>query len=273
MKNSLIPLVILLILMTKSANTATYQHKTGMIDCGSGVIISNSYQQRTSIGQLAIGTSGSNHYSNSFGYIYSVLFSTANRKPLQFSLLSPLNNGEINTLKPTFTWQPAIDLDGDTVSYTLFYEEQLERLKSSPHISKITTTYYTPSTQLNANSIYYWKVCANDGKGGITWSPVWNFKINIGTLGLNSIIIYPSPVTKYPAKVLYTIKEPCHVEISIYNIAGELIKTLVDEDRAIGGEILWFGDNQDGKKVASGVYLILFKAGSDKKVIKTAVIK
>ena len=65
------------------------------------------------------------------------------------------------------------DPDGDTVYYTVYFEKG----DSSPDniIKNDTTGSYADLVTLDYNSHYYWKVKADDHKGGVTLSPVWDF--------------------------------------------------------------------------------------------------
>ncbi len=45
-----------------------------------------------------------------------------NTAPEAFALLTIKNEAENTSLNPTFTWQPATDLDGDLVVYDLYLE-------------------------------------------------------------------------------------------------------------------------------------------------------
>jgi hypothetical protein len=66
------------------------------------------------------------------------------------------------------------------------------------------------------------------------------------------------------------------VEIRIYNVAGELVRTINDGTKAGGYHYYteWDGTNDDGKKVASGVYIARFTVdGKNEKFFKMAVIK
>jgi flagellar hook assembly protein FlgD len=45
------------------------------------------------------------------------------------------------------------------------------------------------------------------------------------------------------------------VSLRVYNVAGQLVKTLVDEEKTPGEhQVIWDGKNQQGDDVASGVY-------------------
>lgn len=66
------------------------------------------------------------------------------------------------------------------------------------------------------------------------------------------------------------------VEIRIYNVAGELVRTLNDGARTGGAHYYteWDGKNEAGKKVASGVYIGRFSVDKkNEKFIKMAIIK
>ncbi|MFH0931466.1 MAG: FlgD immunoglobulin-like domain containing protein, partial [Candidatus Zixiibacteriota bacterium] len=48
---------------------------------------------------------------------------------------------------------------------------------------------------------------------------------------------------------------PIHTTLKIYNILGQLVKTLVDEEKTPGRyTIIWDGKDNSGKEVASGIY-------------------
>lgn len=57
-------------------------------------------------------------------------------------------------------------------------------------------------------------------------------------------------------------------------MAGQLIKTLIDEDQQAGfHKITWYGDNDAGEEVASGVYFYQIKAGDFVSTKKMVVLK
>lgn len=48
---------------------------------------------------------------------------------------------------------------------------------------------------------------------------------------------------------------PAHTTLKVYNILGQLVRTLVDEEKMPGNyEINWDGNNDSGKEVGSGIY-------------------
>ena len=72
---------------------------------------------------------------------------------------------------------------------------------------------------------------------------------------------YPNPFN--PSTTIdYTLRTGSRVEISIYNILGQKINTIVDESKPAGKySVCWNGRDGNGRPVASGVYLYQIRAG------------
>lgn len=67
----------------------------------------------------------------------------------------------------------------------------------------------------------------------------------------------------------YELGENEDVSINIYNITGELVRTLDLGYKYIGKDkTCWDGCNNSGKRVASGIYIYVFEAGDYKRVGK-----
>ncbi|MCI0692636.1 cohesin domain-containing protein [candidate division KSB1 bacterium] len=73
---------------------------------------------------------------------------------------------------------------------------------------------------------------------------------------------YPNPFN--PAtRLVYQLPKSDKVSLRIINILGQEIRTLVDGERPAGSyEIIWDGRDNQGKRVAAGIYLAQFRAGS-----------
>jgi len=64
------------------------------------------------------------------------------------------------------------------------------------------------------------------------------------------------------------------VTLRVYDVAGRLIKTLVDDERIPGAyKSTWDGRNNDGRHVSSGVYFYRLVAGGETRVKKMVVLK
>ena len=67
---------------------------------------------------------------------------------------------------------------------------------------------------------------------------------------------YPNPFNPNTS-IGYTIAESGHVSLKIYSVAGQLVRTLVDEiqlPRENGFTVNWDGKNRSGEPVSSGIY-------------------
>jgi parallel beta-helix repeat protein len=88
--------------------------------------------------------------------------------------------------------------------------------------------------------------------------------------------LYPSfPNPFNPTTSLrYDLPEAGAVELSIYNAAGQRVRTLVRQDQRAGVHtVSWDGRDVEGRELASGVYLCRMVAGGYKMVRKLALIR
>jgi flagellar hook assembly protein FlgD len=75
---------------------------------------------------------------------------------------------------------------------------------------------------------------------------------------------YPNPfnpTTTIKFKVWsLEFREPVHTTLKIYNIRGQLVRTLVDDERLPGYyQVFWDGKDNSGKEVSSGIYFYQLK--------------
>ncbi len=72
---------------------------------------------------------------------------------------------------------------------------------------------------------------------------------------------YPNPFNPTTA-IRYQLPKSGSVELTIYNLLGQEIRKLVNENRIAGQyTVQWDGRDETGAAVASGVYLYRLKAG------------
>jgi hypothetical protein len=80
--------------------------------------------------------------------------------------------------------------------------------------------------------------------------------------------IYPNPFNP-KTNIVYTVPDQKHVNISVYNMIGQKVSTLVDNNVQPGTHQIRF----DGSNLSSGVYFLRLHAGSYSDVQKLTLIK
>ena len=84
---------------------------------------------------------------------------------------------------------------------------------------------------------------------------------------------YPNPFNPF-TNIQYQLPRANHLRLTIYNIRGEEVRTLVDDRQEAGYySIKWDGTNNVGEKVASGIYLYKMTAGKFMNTKKMILLK
>jgi flagellar hook assembly protein FlgD len=84
---------------------------------------------------------------------------------------------------------------------------------------------------------------------------------------------YPNPFNPVTT-IDYGLPTNSYVKLTIYNILGQRVKTLVDEEQTAGYKtVMWDGRNDRGEEVGSGIYLYRIQAGSYTKTVKMSLLK
>jgi hypothetical protein len=72
----------------------------------------------------------------------------------------------------------------------------------------------------------------------------------------------PNPVT-HSTVLNFSLAQPGHAQIHVYDISGRLVKVLLDGERNAGPQALtWDGTDSVGKPIANGVYTVMLSSSS-----------
>lgn len=84
---------------------------------------------------------------------------------------------------------------------------------------------------------------------------------------------YPNPFNPV-TRIEYMVPRAGHLSVKVYNVRGELVRTLIDEFTAAGpGHLSWDGTSDQGQDVSSGVYFCEVRTGGEAKIQKLALLK
>ncbi len=121
----------------------------------------------------------------------------------------------------------------------------------------------------------YWAIETNinDGFPHLVYQPVVRPLEHEEDELVNTFDNYPNPFNPTTTIRLSMAKE-AYAEISIFNIKGQRIKTLINDVLPAGEHsVVWSGNNDNGVKVASGIYFYKLQAGTYIKTKKMILMK
>jgi hypothetical protein len=80
------------------------------------------------------------------------------------------------------------------------------------------------------------------------------------------------PFTVYSSQ--FIVHSPIHTTLKIYNIKGQLVKTLVDEEKLPGDyNVIWDGKDNSGREVSSGIYFYQLKTKDYTDIKKMVLVR
>jgi flagellar hook assembly protein FlgD len=104
-----------------------------------------------------------------------------------------------------------------------------------------------------------WSVIATDGQSFKTANTgsIGDLKIDARALVPDVFDLrqnYPNPFTS-STTIEYDVPETQQIVLRIFNIRGQLVKTLVEEEQSAGYKsVTWDGTNNNGDSVSAGIY-------------------
>ncbi len=134
--------------------------------------------------------------------------------------------------------------------------------------STMPTYYDYTDHPLHPDTLYYYRLAEVDLGGTVTYfgpitvctgveeQPVAELKVASLKLLQNA----PNPF-RQTTTIRYQITRPGWVSLKVYNMAGQLVRTLVSEYKVAGWhEVRWEGRDERGMKVFQGLYCLQLKS-------------
>ncbi len=133
-------------------------------------------------------------------------------------------------------------------------------------LSLDTTYYFAMKT---ADEVFNWSGLSNYLYVGVGGNRVLSGLPKVFSLSQN----YPNPFNPI-TEIKYALPEECYVKLSIYNVLGQKVITLVNESQRAGYKIVrWDSRSQSGNEVVSGVYFYRLEAGDFVETKKMVLIR
>ena len=149
-----------------------------------------------------------------------------------------------------------------TGEYNIFREDFTPELPNDSR--KMTLMGIHSVTIMNTRDWQYWQYDYKMGDTLIMSFTLWGVNDgnplsggdNVGALETSALAQnYPNPFNP-DTLIRFTLAKDADVSVNIYNIKGQLVKTLVNDHRKAGEhQVSWNGMDDNGTPVSSGVYL------------------
>ena len=196
---------------------------------------------------------------------------------------TPRNGGVL------LTWRTESELDnlGFIIQRKRFGQgwKRIASFQDNPDLSGRSTATSSVDYSFVDNNVktgsYYYRLADVNINGDVTYhsaaSVVVSFRsVDSTSAALKSAMLYPAyPNPFNPITTLnYYLKERSFVDMSVYEISGKKIASLLSDFKKAGmHRIQWRGANDNGKMLASGVYFIHFRAGKIQRTQKVFLIR
>ena len=150
----------------------------------------------------------------------------------------------------------------------------------------MTMTNWTGSSSLTIDTVVLPGFVSTDylfiPLGGIFYGPIWGGPINISGTAVDESITdilptsfkldqnYPNPFNP-STSIWFDLPARAKVTLTVFNLLGQEVSTLVDEDLPAGRHLsIWDGHSDNGVSVASGIYFYkLIAESGDNQFVET----
>ncbi len=209
-------------------------------------------------------------WASGSAYIYQ--FATTNNPPIaDAGIDQTVDEGTLVFLDGSNSFDP----DGDEITYQWTTPEDI--ILDDPN--SMQPSFIAPD--VSEDTSYIINLVVNDGLVNsepdeveitVLWDGVKvdDNSINVSKFNLNN---FPNPFNP-ETMIKFSLKTPEKILIEVYNIRGEIVRTLVNAElEADFHEVLWNGKDNDGKRVSSGVYFYKMEAGNYQETKKMILMK
>ncbi len=214
---------------------------------------------------------------------YEFKYSADHTLPVTLSAFTAVSTNSGNV---TLSW--TTQSESNMQGYYLFRNQAADlataenitfRIIQSENLSTENQYSYKDSLTAENTEYNYWlKAVAYDGSQDF-YGPI---KIKTGSTTPETPAVpletalkmaYPNPFNPV-TWINFSLKEEANVNVTIYNIKGERVKTLLNTRKNAGNyKLEWNGTDDQGKNVGTGIYFYKMKAGKYNSIKKMMMLK
>ncbi|UCF06606.1 MAG: VCBS repeat-containing protein, partial [bacterium] len=189
--------------------------------------------------------------------------------------LSPCPPQNLILVEPnTISWDPNVEEDLDYYSIYAGTESGFDPSPESLFGSTSDTTYTMPDS-LDGYYVFVTAIDFNGNESGPSNEIQYVTGIEEDPIPLAFALYQNMPNPFNPTTVIrFDLPRPVHVRLSIYNVKGELVTTVVDRHMEEGRkEVRWTARDDRGRAVSSGIYFYRLRAGDFVQTKKMVLLK
>lgn len=202
-------------------------------------------------------------------------FTTLTLAPPAVELFMPANDSTGTPRRPRFVWVAA----QDAISYTLRISTADNFIGLDDYIyTGISSTLLEMPEDLAYNTPYFWRVRAENAGGSGPWSETWKFQVMQVPVSLEDDTAvpvefvlrqnYPNPFNP-TTRIEYGLPDTSPVKMTVYDVMGRPVATLVDEIKTRGYHTVDF----TAVNLPSGIYFVRVLADNQVRSIKITLLK
>jgi len=133
--------------------------------------------------------------------------------------------------------------------------------------SNSTYYYWLEASEMSNESVFHGPISIVIGNGGDVVPPA------IPGSPTQIDKVFPNPFSP-GTEISYVVKDAADVNIGVYNLKGQLVRSLVNTHRANGSyNVVWDGKDSRGAACSSGIYYVIMQAGSVRSSQKMVLVK
>ncbi len=201
-------------------------------------------------------------------------FTTTRPAPLAPVLVSPTDSAVGISLTPLLEW----DSVASASTYRLRVSTDTSFASTVLDTAGLTASQFqVPSGKLQNSGQYFWRVNGSNVCVTGAWSETWSFNTLITGTGVSGNAVpkvfklyvnYPNPFNPVTT-IKFDLPDEAPVVIKIYNLIGEEVRVLMNENKKAGSYSISFS----GENLPSGVYFYTISAGRYTDTKKMVLLK